>query len=76
MTVDFGAMRCPVKTVAPDPAAQDSSDPSFDYGDTDVDHEFIPDTTHFLQFEKPQECAEAVRRYLKQVGVLENQLFP
>ena len=76
VTVDFGAMRCPVKTVAADPAAQDPSDPTFDYGDADVDHEFIPDTTHFLQLEKPQECAMAVRRFLKQVGVLEESMAP
>ena len=76
VTVDFGAMRCPVKTIAADPAAQDPSDPSFDYEDANVDHEFIPDTTHFLQLEKPQECAVAVRRFLRQVGILEDRLFP
>ena len=76
VTVDFGAMRCPVKAVAADPAAQDPSDPTFDYGDADVDHDFIPDTTHFLQLEKPQECAVAVRRFLQQVGILENQVLP
>ena len=68
VTVDFGAMRCPVKIVAADPTAEDPSDPTFDYGNAPVDHEFIPDTTHFLQLEKPQECAVAVRRFLKKVG--------
>ena len=76
VTVDFDAMRCPVKVVAADPAAQDPSDSTFDYGDADVDHEVIPDTTHFLQLEKPRECAAALRRYLKQVGILDNRLFP
>ena len=69
-------MRCPIKTVAADPATQDPGDPPFDYGEADVDHEFIPDTTHFLQLEKPQECAMAVRRFLHQVGILEKQWLP
>ncbi len=74
VSVDFGALKCPIKIVSSDPASQDPNAPTFDYGDADVDHEFLPETTHFLQLEKPQECVTALRRFLKQVGILENQL--
>ena len=69
-SVDFGALRCPVKIVSSDPATQDPNAPTFDYGDADVDYEVLPETTHFLQLEKPRECAVALRRFLKQVGIL------
>ena len=74
VSVDFGALKCPVKIVSSDPALLDPNAPTFDYGDTDVDHEFLPETTHFLQLEKPQECAVALQRFLNQVGILENRL--
>ena len=74
VSVDFGALKCPVKIVSSDPALLDPNAPTFDYGDADVDHEFLPETTHFLQLEKPQECAVALRRFLNQVGILENRL--
>ena len=71
VSVDFGALKCPVKIVSSDPALLDPNAPTFDYGDADVDHEFLPETTHFLQLEKPQECAVALQRFLNQVGILE-----
>ena len=76
VSVDFGALRCPVKIVSSDPTSQNPDAPTFDFGDADVDHEFVPETTHFLQLEKPQECAVVLRRFLKEVGILESRLFP
>ena len=35
-SVDFGAMRCPLKIVSSDPASQDPNAPTFDYADADV----------------------------------------
>ena len=68
VSVDFGALRCPTKIVAPDPASLDPDAPAFDYSDADVDHEFLPGTTHFLQLEKPEECKTALLRFLGQLG--------
>ncbi len=67
VSVDFATLRCPVKIVFSDPTSQSPEAPTFDFGDADVDHEFVPETTHFLQLEKPQECAVVLRRFLKQV---------
>ncbi len=73
VSVDFGALRCPVKIVTSDPATPDPNAPTFDFGDSDIDHELLPGTTHFLLHEKPQECAAVLRRFLKQVKFLENR---
>lgn len=69
-SVDLGALRCAVKFVLPDAAAQDPKKPTFDYGKVDVCREFLPDTTHLLPLEKPRECADALRSFLKNLGIL------
>ena len=35
-----------------------------------VDYDFIPETTHFLQLERPQECAAAIRELLERHELL------
>lgn len=76
VSVEFGTLRCPVKIVSSDSNSQSPNSATFNYGDADVDHEVVSETTHFLQLEKPQECAVALRRFLKQLGILESRLFP
>ena len=71
VSVDFDAVRCPVKIVTSDPAGPDP--PGFDYRAAGVDHEFVPETTHFLQVERPEQCAAALRRFLVQLGIVEEQ---
>ena len=63
-------MRCPVKIVSSDPTSQDPTAPMFDYGDADIDLELLPETTHMLPLEKPQECAVALQRFLMGLGML------
>ena len=70
VSVDFSALRCPVKVVTSDPAGPDP--PAFDYRAAGVDHEFVAGTTHFLQLEKPEQCAAVLRGYLGQLGILEH----
>ncbi|MDE2688752.1 MAG: alpha/beta hydrolase [Chloroflexota bacterium] len=70
VSVDFGALRCPVKIVSSDPTSLDPNAPMFDYGDADIDHELLPETTHMLPLEKPQECEVALRRFLMGLGIL------
>ena len=70
VSVDFGALRCPLKIVTSDPGSPDPNAPTFDFGDVDVDHEIVPGTTHFLQLEKPEECVAVLVRFLREVGVL------
>ncbi len=70
VSVDFGGLRCPVKILAADPAWQYPSVPTFDYEGSGVDHEMVPGTTHFLQLDKPEECAAVLRRFLEGLGIL------
>ena len=73
VSVDFGAMRCPVKVVTSDPTMPDPNAPTFDFAGLDIDREVLPGTTHFLLQEKPEECAAVLRKFLKQVGILEKR---
>ena len=39
--------------------------PTFDFSNVmKVDYDFIPEATHFLQLEQPEECAAAVREFV------------
>ncbi len=68
VSVDFGSLRCPTTIIASDPA-MDPDRPGFDYSDAaGVDHEFVPETTHFLQLEKPEKCVAAMLDFLSRQG--------
>ena len=69
VSVDFDALRCPTKIVASDPTSPIPDAPAFDFGNAAVDHEYLPETTHFLQLEKPEECAASMLRFLGQQGI-------
>ena len=69
VSADFDALRCPTKIVESDPASPIPDAPPFDYGDVDIDHETLLGTTHFLQLERPEECAASMLRFLGQVGI-------
>ena len=74
VSVDFGSLRCPTKIIASDPAL-DPDRPKFDFsgaGAAGVDHEILPGTTHFLQLEKPQECAAVMLDFLGRLGLIES----
>ena len=73
VSVDFGSLACPAKIIASDPAL-DPDRPKFDFSDAGaagVDHEILPDTTHFLQLEKPEECAAVMLDFLGRLGLIE-----
>ena len=73
VSVDFGSLRCPTRIVASDPAL-DPNRPKFDYSAAaGVDHEFVPRTTHFLQLEKPKECAAVMLDFLSRQGFVESR---
>ena len=67
--VDFDAFRCPIKVIGADPTLPYSYLPTFDLTHVlTVDYDFLPETTHFLQLEQPEACAESVREFLDLVG--------
>ncbi len=67
--VDFDAFHCPIKVVGADPTLPYSYLPTFDLSHVlTVDYDFLPETTHFLQLEQPETCAESVRDFLAQIA--------
>ena len=63
--IDLDLLSCPTKIVGADPTLPYSYLPTFDFSNVmKVDYDFIPEATHFLQLEQPEECAAAVREFL------------
>ena len=69
VTINFDSFRCPIKVIGADPTLPFSYLPSMDLSHIlSVDYDFVPDTTHFLQLEKPEECAASMRDFLKEIS--------
>lgn len=64
--LDVELVSCPTKVISGDPMIRNVFLPSFDLGHlSTVDYDFIPDTTHLLQLEKPADCASVTREFLE-----------
>ena len=71
MRVDLRKISCPVKAIGTDPTEPYSFMPSMDLRQLiELDYDFLPETTHFLQMEKPEECAELTVKFLKGLEVI------
>ena len=69
MTVDLERIPCPVKVVGSDPTVPYSFMPSMDMRElVFVDYDFLPETSHLLQLEQPEECAALTLKFLAQHG--------
>ena len=67
MTVDFEAVTCPVKVLGSDPTVRNSFMPSMDITElVALDYDFLPETSHFLPLEQPEECAARTLDFLEQ----------
>lgn len=65
--MDFKDLHCPTKAICADPTLPYSYLPTIDMSDIlNVDYDFLPDTSHFLQLEQPEECIAAMREFLEQ----------
>lgn len=65
--VDFGTVPCPTKVIGSDPTMPYAYLPTFDLSHIQkVDYDFIPETTHFLQVEKPADCVAAMLDFLEE----------
>lgn len=70
--VDFAAISCPTKVIGADPTLSHAFLPTFDLSEiTDIDYDFIPDASHFLQLERPEECVGIMLNFLTSNGVLD-----
>ena len=69
--VDFTSIKCPIKVLGADPTLPYSYLPTLDLGDIrEVDYDFLPDATHFLQLEQPELCVQSVREFLAETHFL------
>ena len=65
--VDFETLRCPVKVLGADPTLPYSYLPTLDLSHIlTVDYDFLPETTHLMQLEQPEECVAAMREFIEQ----------
>ncbi len=64
--VDFATFHCPIKVIGADPTLPYSYLPTLDLSHIlTVDYDFLPETTHLLQVEQPEECAAELREFIK-----------
>lgn len=69
--VDFGKFNCPIKVIGADPTLPYSYLPTLDLSDIlSVDYDFLPDATHFLPLEMPEECAAIVREFIADIATI------
>ena len=68
--LDLDLVACPVKIIGADPTLPHAYLPTLDQRLVSaMDYDFIPEATHFLQLEKPAECAAVARAFLEQHGL-------
>ena len=68
--VSFETLRCPVKVLGADPTLPYSYLPTMDLsGILSVEYDFLPEATHLLQLEQPEECVALLREFLDQKGL-------
>ncbi len=71
--VKLGHVKAPVKLIGADPNIEGPSVPGLlskaVAEETPVEYEAIPDTTHFLQMERPEACVRAMETFLARHGM-------
>ena len=68
--LDLDMLACPTKVVGADPTLPYAYLPTFNLSQAAaIDYDFVPDATHFLQLEKPAECAAILRAFLEEQGI-------
>ena len=71
MEIDLERAGCPVKAIGADPTEKFSFMPSMDLSAlTYLDYDFLPETTHFLQMEEPEQCAALTMDFLDKHGLI------
>ena len=66
--VDFDTLLSPTKVIGADPTVPYSYLPTLDFGDVfTVDYDFLPEATHFLPLEQPEECVAAMLEFVEPI---------
>ena len=67
-SVEIDALTCPVKVIGSDPAEPHSFLPTVAMDEIlQLNYDFIPETTHFLQLEEPDECVATMLDFIDHV---------
>lgn len=67
-SVEIDALSCPVKVIGSDPVEPHSFLPTVAMNEIlALNYDFIPETTHFLQLEEPEECVRTMLDFIKEV---------
>lgn len=65
--LDLSALPCPAKVIGADPTLPSAYLPTHDLREAIVvGYDFLSEATHFLQLEKPGECAALVRAFVQE----------
>ena len=68
--VDFDTLLSPTKVIGADPTLPYSYLPILDLTDVDtVDYDFLPDASHNLQFEQPENCVKTMLEFLETIDL-------
>ncbi|MXY25820.1 MAG: alpha/beta hydrolase [Acidobacteria bacterium] len=68
--LDLDLLECPTKFIGADPTIPHAYLPALDPRLASlVDYDFIPEATHMLPLEKPEECAALTREFLERHGL-------
>ncbi len=63
---DLSRVSCPAKIIGSDPTVPFSFLPTVDLGEIlALDYDFVPETTHLLQLERPEECVAAMLPFVE-----------
>ena len=66
--INFDSYKCPMKVIGADPTLPFSYLPTLDLSDAvGVDYDFLPEATHFLQLEQPEECVETMLEFVNPI---------
>ena len=66
VAADIKNLSCPAKVIGADPTVPFSFLPSVDLGDmVALDYDFVPETTHFLQLERPEDCVSLMLEFFE-----------
>ena len=71
MEIDMGRVGCPVKAISADPTARFSFMPSMDLSElVRLEYDFLPDVTHMLPVEEPDQCAALTIEFMDRYGLV------
>ncbi len=68
--LDLSTLTCPTKVIGADPTLPFTYLPTFNLSHvSEVDYDFVPDASHLLQLEQPEQCAAMLREFLASQGI-------